>query len=225
MRCIDADKLYPDCMTKNGTLAISQSQIANAPTVELERVKNELNNELNELKLTRPQGDLISRAALKAAITEPLNVNDAGKNDWYEGYYTAKNEDIIEYIDKAPTVSIDWGLASGDQTVYTIPQGDLISRSALRKQFEDRSLEDFTHLHFIDAIDKAPTVEQNWRFYYDHGYSQAKRDFERPQGEWVKDEEHSIVFDIFKCSLCGGGGHTHFRFCPNCGAKMKGGVE
>lgn len=34
MRLIDADKLYPDCMTKNGTLAISQSQIANAPTVE-----------------------------------------------------------------------------------------------------------------------------------------------------------------------------------------------
>ena len=38
MRYIDADKLYPDCMTKNGTLAISQSQIANAPTV----VKNEI---------------------------------------------------------------------------------------------------------------------------------------------------------------------------------------
>lgn len=33
-RLIDADKLYPDCMTKNGTLAISQNQIANAPTVE-----------------------------------------------------------------------------------------------------------------------------------------------------------------------------------------------
>ena len=39
MRLIDADKLYPDCMTKNGTLAISQSQIANAPTVEPERLK------------------------------------------------------------------------------------------------------------------------------------------------------------------------------------------
>lgn len=36
MRIIDADKLYPDCMTKNGTLAISQSQIANAPTVDIE---------------------------------------------------------------------------------------------------------------------------------------------------------------------------------------------
>ena len=33
-RLIDADKLYPDCLTKRGTLAISQSQIANAPTVE-----------------------------------------------------------------------------------------------------------------------------------------------------------------------------------------------
>ena len=37
MRLIDADKLYPDCMTKNGTLAISQSQIANAPTVDVDR--------------------------------------------------------------------------------------------------------------------------------------------------------------------------------------------
>ena len=33
-RLIDADKLYPDCLTKEGTLAISQSQIADAPTVE-----------------------------------------------------------------------------------------------------------------------------------------------------------------------------------------------
>lgn len=33
-RLIDADKLYPDCLTKNGRLAISQNQIANALTVE-----------------------------------------------------------------------------------------------------------------------------------------------------------------------------------------------
>lgn len=38
MRLIDADKLYPDCMTKDGKLAISQSQLANAPTVESEKV-------------------------------------------------------------------------------------------------------------------------------------------------------------------------------------------
>lgn len=34
MRLIDADKLYPDRMTNKGTLAISQSQIADAPTVQ-----------------------------------------------------------------------------------------------------------------------------------------------------------------------------------------------
>lgn len=33
MRLIDADKLYPDVLTNKG-LAISQSQVANAPTVE-----------------------------------------------------------------------------------------------------------------------------------------------------------------------------------------------
>lgn len=34
MRLIDADKLCPDCFTRSGKLAISQSQIAEAPTVE-----------------------------------------------------------------------------------------------------------------------------------------------------------------------------------------------
>ena len=34
MRLINADKLHPDCLTTKGTLAISQSQIANAPTVD-----------------------------------------------------------------------------------------------------------------------------------------------------------------------------------------------
>lgn len=54
--------------------------------------------------MTENKGDLISREALKTTIIEPLNVNDACKNDWYEGYYTAKNEDIMT-IDNAPTVT------------------------------------------------------------------------------------------------------------------------
>ena len=33
MRMIDADKLRPDCLTKDGKFAISQSQIANALTL------------------------------------------------------------------------------------------------------------------------------------------------------------------------------------------------
>lgn len=50
-----------------------------------------------------PSGDCISRSDLKETIIEPLNVNDAAKNDWYEGYYTAKNEDVMA-IDNAQTV-------------------------------------------------------------------------------------------------------------------------
>lgn len=45
MRLIDADKLYPDCMTKDGKLAISQSQLANAPAVN---VKDEIAGAYNE---------------------------------------------------------------------------------------------------------------------------------------------------------------------------------
>lgn len=40
-------------------------------------------------------------------------------------------------------------------------------------------------------------------------------------GHWVKDEM-SIMFTIWECSECGGGGDKHFKYCPNCGAKMEG---
>ena len=45
-------------------------------------------------------------------------------------------------------------------------------------------------------------------------------DSDPKEGSWIKDEEQSITIDIFKCSKCGGGGYTHFRFCPSCGRKM-----
>ena len=46
MRLIDADKLYPDRMTNRGTVAISQSQIANAPTVDvLDKIRADIADE------------------------------------------------------------------------------------------------------------------------------------------------------------------------------------
>lgn len=39
-RYIDADKLYPDKLTKDGSLAISQSQIAAQPTADVAEVKH-----------------------------------------------------------------------------------------------------------------------------------------------------------------------------------------
>lgn len=64
----------------------------------------------------------------------------------------------------------------------------------------------------------------NWKFYYDHGYEQAKRDLKKPQGEWEEPfESHGKTFH--KCNHC----HlsslvTLFdNFCPNCGAEMENG--
>lgn len=68
---------------------------------------------------------------------------------------------------------------------------------------------------------------EDWKFYYNHGYAQAKRDLARPTGKW-------IVYDVVKfgdfvgtekyeCSKC------HHRvgvfksnFCPNCGSYNGG---
>lgn len=59
MRLIDADKLHPDCLTKDGTLAISQSQIANAPTVDLKDIYQEghLDGYTKAINEERPQGE------------------------------------------------------------------------------------------------------------------------------------------------------------------------
>lgn len=62
------------------------------------------------------------------------------------------------------------------------------------------------------------------RTFYEAGYRKQS------EGEWIKD---SLVDDTAICSLCG---YTDCRFdydqakfgskyCPNCGAKMKGGAE
>ena len=63
---------------------------------------------------------------------------------------------------------------------------------------------------------------------FDEGYEKGKAD--RPQGEWIDAEiplESGGSMPIQACNLCKtfyplaytGGGH---RFCPNCGARMKG---
>lgn len=59
---------------------------------------------------------------------------------------------------------------------------------------------------------------------------------DRPQGEWISTEERETLvgsidweiprkYRLPKCSLCGeefGTSAYKYRFCPNCGARMKG---
>ena len=90
---------------------------------------------------------------------------------------------------------------------------DLISREALKK-----ALKKYKYCGFydkvIEIIDNAPTVE------------------ERPQGEWYRTGQSFInpnKFRNYGCSVCRYELDEHIRekpnFCPNCGAKMKGGAE
>ena len=51
---------------------------------------------------------------------------------------------------------------------------------------------------------------------------------DRPQGEWIRIERneniegHIVPMRIYKCSTCGEKEVASTRFCPNCGAMMKG---
>lgn len=73
------------------------------------------------------------------------------------------------------------------------PQGDLISRSELKKALNEifETVEVVTFDDIIATIDNAkpvePEVYMNGKDYnlYLEGYKQGKKDFERPQGEWI----------------------------------------
>lgn len=127
---------------------------------------------------------------------------------------------------------------------------DLISREALKedliKFFPIDCLEGIESKtlfnQILTDINNAPTVDTTCP-HCDSGYAQGYSDGylkgieERPTGEWVEKVEtkqigldwlttHEIV-----CSVCGGSGESDenifqcWKFCPHCGAKMKGGAE
>ena len=64
---------------------------------------------------------------------------------------------------------------------------------------------------------------------YKKGYEDAKKEFERPQGEWVVDDWSKII----ECNKCHGqapiditsGEQYESNFCPICGADMRKGEE
>lgn len=109
---------------------------------------------------------------------------------------------------------------------------DLISRSELKKAVE----KSFKHnLNGYDAlliseidefIDNAPTVEpeiyitaQDYDVYLE-GYKQGKKDFDRPQGEWIRTRTGS-----FDCPFCHRLFETRDNFCGYCGADLRGSTE
>lgn len=57
---------------------------------------------------------------------------------------------------------------------------------------------------------------------YQKGYADAKRDYERPHGEWI---DHSEDEGYLECPICGcltncNGNKEELHYCWNCGANM-----
>lgn len=128
---------------------------------------------------------------------------------------------------------------------------DLISREALKKDFEERNKacdkwianakDEETKIradatkHFICevimTIDNAPNVEaftkEDMAGAYNEGYACCGRESKRPQGEWVKIFENPFT-NGYVCPFCGHKIQVTEQFLPKvtecevCGADMRG---
>ena len=110
---------------------------------------------------------------------------------------------------------------------------DLISRSALISAIEKG--EGISWERYGDNevcvrkkyIDNAPAVvPEMFMNSYQEGYDLAKREFERPKGEWIWKDDSAESHFLY-CSSCGAGFYEPLalKTCPNCGAQMKEGAK
>ena len=109
---------------------------------------------------------------------------------------------------------------------------DLISRSALKKEFDDKCAYECAICKYAKdlapckLIDNASTVlHDNYSMGYQDGVRKVLS--ERPHGEWL--DEKFVAFHL-TCNQCGCHlrrqknevfeGDFEYNFCPNCGACM-----
>lgn len=114
---------------------------------------------------------------------------------------------------------------------------DLISRAELKKAIEELAITEelvdydcddvsttgvsqyLDRPDVLNAVDNARVVvPEDFMNSYEEGYERARKDFERPHGEWVKSKD-----GYTRCDQCGSRGSAiKARFCHHCGAEMRG---
>ncbi len=104
-----------------------------------------------------------------------------------------------------------------------IKQEDLLSNKVFMKGGAAASPYVQGYLDGLDAVEEAITTPP------------AADVVEVRHGEWLGTEydgyaDGNPVYDVFACSVCGceydtDDGEMHHNYCPNCGAKMDGGVN
>ena len=104
----------------------------------------------------------------------------------------------------------------------------LIDADELKKVIHSSSLSGNREWLLMDLdqiIDNAPTVEAVEFEYHSKLLKQAYQKGKdiRPQGEWIRTALYGET--CYECNKCNRH-QTHItKFCPNCGAAMKGGAE
>lgn len=146
-------------------------------------------------------------------------------------------EEVVTAIQNGEDYRYDIHTAIAQGIPYE-PQGDLISREALKKRliinFSKKPEAQAIYQHLIDIVDDYPTVEIPCnQIIWEQGYECGKN--ERLQGEWKYHKGDRLFLPYMECSNCkvqdllGKLTKKEYRevnhFCFNCGAKMKGGKE
>lgn len=133
--------------------------------------------------------------------------------EWFESIIASK-----DHIDKDDEAYLILNSIPYEE----IPQGNLISREALKKALceEYEAREHYIGEIMLKAIDNAPAVNIKDQIAgaYNEGYMCGNKEAEkgRPQGEWIFRSG-----GYYKCNKCGEVERAEKNFCPNCGAKMK----
>lgn len=100
------------------------------------------------------------------------------------------------------------------------PQGDLISREALKKDIDKfiGYLDEDMICRIKVVIDNTPTVkEKSYAMGFQDGAEDGLQGI-RPHGKWIPETEDN---GYFRCSICKDIETLKYPFCPNCGARMQ----
>lgn len=96
----------------------------------------------------------------------------------------------------------------------------IIDADTLKEAVSKSPLIDFDDYDIFEVIDNAPTITiKEWVEEMPIYIKDAMLEALRPRGEWIKDNDTGLI----GCSCC----HIvwlrgNTKFCPNCGADMRG---
>ena len=89
----------------------------------------------------------------------------------------------------------------------------------MQTKFEDDCISAVQSYGFEIDKEKLEKALTDSKSFYNEGYADAKRQYDRTKGHWIEQDPFQI------CNQCGKGYnkdfHKGYNFCPKCGADMR----